>query len=358
MNKSSEFSRIMLVSGSWPPAICGVGDFMYRMWDELTRSGHIVDRLTLSPGDLSAAVRAWAASFGRNRLVYISYPTEGYGKSLLPFLLSLGDRRKVVLHIHEYSSKNRYCRLLLRRFQRMERLFFSNREDYLRYVSDCGLSTDSPEVAEWRVMPTPSNIPVTTSERFRNPTRVKVVHFGQIRPLKGLERLTEVMDFLHDEAVDRLVIGGVPKGYETYASEISERFTRAGVTVKLNLTPEQISHELASAHVGIFAFPDGADERRGSLIAAMAHGVLCVTTHSGRTPQSLKDATIGIEIEDRSPAGALASALRKAVAEADSEVNRQRVALSRKIGIEASFSGIAEQLLQAGAPLQPRTSTS
>lgn len=320
---------------------------MYRIWEELTQSGHTAVRLTLSRGDVRAALRAWMTSFCRNRLVYISYPTEGYGRSLLPFLLAYGDRRKVVLHMHEYSSKNRYCRFLLRRFKRMDRMFFSNREDYLRYVSDCGQSPDSPKVAGWRVMPTPSNIPVTASEGLRSPTRVKVVHFGQIRPLKGLEELVQVMSSLQDEAVDRLVVGGVPKGYETYASEISERFARSGVTVKLNLTPEQISQELASAHVGLFAFPDGADERRGSLIAAMAHGVLCVTTHSGRTPQPLKDATIGVEIEDGSSAGALASALRQAVAEVNSEGNRQRLALSRNIGAKASFRGIAEQLLQA-----------
>jgi len=351
MNTPFKRPKVTLVSGSWPPAICGVGDFMYRMWEELIRTGHTAERLTLVRGDVKASLRAWATSFGRNQLVYVSYPSEGYGKSLLPFLLALGNSRNVVLHMHEYSSKNRYCRFLLRRFQRMERLFFSNREDYLRYVSDCGLSKDSSELAGWRVMPTPSNIPLTASEGLRNPARVKIVHFGQIRPLKGLEDLAEVMCSLQDQAVDRVVMGGVPIGYETYASEISARFSRAGVTVKLNLTAEQISQELATAHVGIFAFPDGADERRGSLIAAMAHGVLCVTTHSSRTPQSLKEATIGIEVVDEPPTEAMAIALRQAVTEVDSKVNRQRVARSRKIGTQASFSGIAQALLQASHPL-------
>lgn len=351
MNTSSESPRLTLVSGSWPPSICGVGDFMYGIWQELTQSGHTADRLTLSRGGVSAALRAWLASFHSNSLVYMSYPTEGYGRSLLPFLLALGHHHKVVLHIHEYSSKNSYCRFLLRRFQRLVRLYFSNREDYLRYVSDCGLSHDAPKAAGWCVMPTPSNIPITAADDLRSPTRVKIIHFGQIRPLKGLEELSEVMGSIRDETVDRLVIGGVPKGYETYASEISDLFARAGVTVKLNLTPEQISYELASAHVGLFAFPDGADERRGSLIAAMAHGILCVTTHSDRTPLPLKSATIGIEIEDGSSVSTLAGALRKAVAEVNTEENRKRIALSREISTKASFRGIVEHLLQH-VPLQ------
>lgn len=355
MNMPSEYSHVTLVSGSWPPAICGVGDFMHRTWEELNRSGHAAEKLTLERGDLSASLRAWATSFRRDRLVYVSYPTEGYGKSLLPFLLALGDRRKVVLHMHEYRSKNRYCRFLLRRFQRMHRLFFSNREDYQRYVSDCGLSADSPKVAGWRVVPTPSNIPVTVSDGLRNPHRVKIVHFGQIRPLKGLEDLVKVMEALQNEPVERVVLGGVPKGYESYAREITQRFAQSGVTVKLNLTPEEISQQLASSHVGLFAFPDGADERRGSLIAAMAHGVLCVTTHSGRTPQPLRSATIGVEVEDGPVAEELAIALRRAVYEANSAGNRERVELSRQIGVEASFRGLVEQLLET-EHMRPSTS--
>jgi glycosyltransferase involved in cell wall biosynthesis len=346
MNMHSKPSRLILVSGSWPPVICGVGDFMNLMWKELAQSGYAPERLTLRPGNLNVSLRALAASFGHNRLIYISYPTEGYGKSLLPFLLAFGDHRNVVMHIHEYSSKNRYCRFLLRRFQRMDRLFFSNRVDYQNYVFDCRLSSNSPKVAGWAVTPTPSNIPLTAIEGMRSTTRVKIVHFGQIRPNKGLEELVKVMGSLQDVSAERLVIGGIPKGYEVYATEISRLFSHVGVKVRFNLTSEQISQELASAHVGAFAFPDGADERRGSLIAAMAHGVLCVTTHSGRTPQPLKDATIGIPIVGVSTAEAMADALRRAVAEVNIESNRLKVTLSRQIGSKASFRGIAEQLMQ------------
>jgi len=351
MNISTNFSRITLVSGSWPPEICGVGDFMNHVWQELANSGHVVDRLTLARGCIIVALHALVRSFGRENLVYVSYPTEGYGKSLLPFLLAFGDRRKVILHMHEYTTKNRFCRFLLRRFQRLDRLFFSNHEDYLSYVSDCGLYSDSQKVAGWNVMPTPSNIPVIASEELRSPTIMRVIHFGQIRPHKGLEELVEVMSSLQNDMVDRLVIGGVPKGYEVYASEISERFVQVGVTVKMNLTSEQISHELATAHIGIFPFPDGADERRGSLIAAMAHGLLCVTTYSHRTPQLLKSATIGCEIQNHSFIGVLTESMRRALIEFDRDDNRQRVMLSRKIAGKASFHAVAEQLLKVKAGL-------
>lgn len=334
---------VRLVSGSWPPEICGVGDFMANVSKALTHAGMHVVRSTLKRRSVATVLSLLVGShLRREEIVYISYPTEGYGKSLLPFLLALGSRLRVVLHIHEYGSKNRYCRFLLRRFKRMTRLFFSNADDFQRYLADCGLDADSPRVAEWRVVPTPSNIPVSADLDRRNPVQVKVVHFGQIRPHKGLEQLTHTLGSLEGQQIERLVIGGVPVGYEAYAQDIAEQFRRTGVQVRLNLTPEQISEELASSHVGVFAFPDGADERRGSLIAAMAHGVLCITTHSVRTPQAIKDATIGV---DAASSVAPSLALQSAIAGLHGEESRRKIQRARELGAKSSFHGIAEQLV-------------
>ena len=309
----------------------------------LTHAGMHVVRSTLKRRSVATSLSLLVGShLNREEIVYISYPTEGYGKSLLPFLLAFGSRLRVVLHIHEYGSKNRYCRFLLRRFKCMTRLFFSNADDFRRYLADCGMTADSPQVAEWRIVPTPSNIPVSAELDRLNPVRMKVVHFGQIRPHKGLEQLIHTLGSLENQQTERLVIGGVPVGYEAYALDIAEQFRCTGVQVRLNLTPEQISEELASAHVGVFAFPDGADERRGSLIAAMAHGVLCVTTHTARTPQEIKDATIGFD----AASGELSPvALQSVIAELHSEVNRRKVQLARELGAKSSFHGIARQLV-------------
>lgn len=285
----------------------------------------------------------------RNETVYISYPTEGYGKSLWPFLLVLGSRRNVCLHMHEYGSKNRYCRFLLRRFQRMSRIFFSNTEDFQRYLNDCSLTADSQQARKWRVIPTPSNIPVSSPAIAPNPAQIKVIHFGQIRPLKGLEKLLRAFDALRDDArLKILVMGGVPQGYERYALDLSRNFEALGVQVKLNLPPAALSEEFASAQIGVFAFPEGADERRGSLIAAMAHGVLCITTHSSRTPKNLKAATIGVELQSGEiDTTSLVQAVRNATASLTSEENQRRITLAKAAGAMASFGEIARQITSA-----------
>lgn len=316
----------------------------------LTQAGVNVMRTTLTRRGFATA---WSLLIGsylrRDETIYISYPTEGYGKSLWPFLLAFGSRYRVVLHMHEYGSKNRYCRFLLRRFQRMHRIFFSNAEDFQRYLSDCGLRADQPRTKAWCVVPTPSNIPISATADGRDSGRIKVVHFGQIRPHKGLEQLALAFDALQcAPKLERLLMGGVPNGYESYAAVISDTFSKSSTQVKLNRTPEEISEEFANAQIGVFAFPDGADERRGSLVAAMAHGVLCITTHSARTPDAIKAATIGIEVQpEGAGAQAIVDAVRRAAATLDSAENLHRVELAKSVGAKASFNGIAQQIIAA-----------
>ena len=340
---SHDLSSFRLISGSWPPEICGVGDFMANVSEALSNAGERVERSTLKRRNVAIALSLLLGCYlRREEVVYISYPTEGYGKSLLPFLLVFGSRSRVVLHMHEYGSKNKYCRFLLRRFQRMHHLFFSNSDDFHRYLAECGLHVDSSRAVDWCVVPTPSNIPVLAAMDRRNPAQVKVVHFGQIRPNKGLEQIIRMFGSLDGEKINCLVIGGVPVGYEGYAEYMAEQFRQTGVQVKFNLSPMEISEELASAHVGVFWFPDGADERRGSLMAAMAHGVLCITTHSVRTPQIIKDATIGV---DASIEYFPYFVLQSAIAELNSEVNRNKIHRALELAAKSSFYGIAKKLV-------------
>lgn len=324
---------------------------MAHVSDALTKENVNVHRVRLSRWSFLTALKLLICSHLRRRsLVYISYPTEGYGKSLLPFLLAFGDRRRIVLHVHEYGSKNYYCRFLLRRFRSLYTIFFSNTEDFSRYVRDCDLAQQQHRTAGWRVVPTPSNIPVCTNAQSRDSRRLKIVHFGQIRPHKGLEALVDAFEHIVEVPdLDIEVIGGVPTGYEAYGETIRARLKRAKIGVRFNLSPEEISRTLSNAHIGAFGFPDGADERRGSLMAALAHGVLCITTYSQRTPTSIRGATIGIELGDSATTSVnpvvLAQAITSAVVELRAGRQGNLIEAARVLGRRASFHGIACQLL-------------
>jgi len=186
-----------------------VGDFMNNIAIAIAQNGIPVIRKTLRRYSIATAIRLLIESYlCRNDLIYISYPTEGYGKSLLPFLLAFGSRKRVIIHLHEYSSKNRYCRFLLRFFMRMNKIYFSNTYDFDRYLFDCKIYSDSFHTVDWKVISSPSNIPVTASLGRRTYETVKVIHFGQIRPNKGLEEILSIFSSLDGKLVDRVLIGG------------------------------------------------------------------------------------------------------------------------------------------------------
>ncbi len=320
--------------------------------DAVAERGVRVERVSLGRWSLSTAFALLAGSHLRRRgLVYMSYPTEGYGKSLLPFLLALGARRSVVLHIHEYTSKNRYCRFLLRRFNRMRRIYFSNAPDHEQFIRDCGLADQAGRTEGWQVLPTPSNIPVTaTREERRDGGPLRIVHFGQIRPLKGLETLAEAFRLLaFTPSIELTLVGGVPRGYEDYARGIAATFRQAGARVLLDLPVDRLSQALAESDIGVFWFPDGADERRGSLAAAMAHGILCITTHSQRTQAALRAATVGIDLDARADATCdserIADAVRAVIGEGSTERLTAIAQAGQRLARSASFEGIARRLM-------------
>lgn len=286
-----------MVSGSWPPDVCGVGDYMQNVSCALEKFDCTVQKITLKKFDFFTLFKILLlVSFNKNARIFLSYPTEGYGKSILPFLFSLIQKRKLLVHIHEYSSKNKYCRFLLRLFRRFSVVYFSNKNDMNSYLRDIKRTANE----NWRVIPSPSNIPVVC-DGFRKKHN-KVIHFGQIRPNKGLEVVYDVFSKLSKtNNFSLFLIGAVPSGYEEYADNIRSDFEQIGCCVSFNLPVELISRELGTSHFGLFPFPDGADERRGSLNAALKHNVICVTTYSGKTSLDIKEATYGVDITDRLP---------------------------------------------------------
>src|SRR5687767_14932558 len=98
---TAETKPIALVTGSLPPDMCGVGDYTQRLYEELA---------PLAPVDLvHRPIRRLLEAdllrvFAGRRLVHVQYPSEGWGKSLMPSLLPLfRGRTKLLVTLHEWS---------------------------------------------------------------------------------------------------------------------------------------------------------------------------------------------------------------------------------------------------------------
>jgi glycosyltransferase involved in cell wall biosynthesis len=124
-----------------------------------------------------------------------------------------------------------------------------------------------------------------------------VVHLGFLNRSKGLETLLDAVVRLRGEGRRvRLLLVGAEVGASdpanrAYAGELERRLgvlALSGLVERLPLVPPAIaSAYLLAADAAAFPFRDGASLRRGSLLAALAHGLPTVST---RAPRARRDA--------------------------------------------------------------------
>jgi glycosyltransferase involved in cell wall biosynthesis len=296
--------RVLLVTGSLPPLLCGVGDYT----DLLTRSLEAVPGLEVcvltSTGAhsektgarcIKAVMPDWAffriptvLSFIRKwkpDIVHFQYPTLGYGACWMPYFLPAIVRTlgiKVVQTWHEPPSRFRYIPNAIVRDSLItvepnyiagvrKRYSWLIRRKKLRFIPLC------------------SNIPrVNISSAERSAIRRQfvadqmrmIVFFGFLYPTKRAEVLFEVADPKRDALV---FISSLQEG-DPYHARIQESLNKwpGRATVTGPLPPIDVAKTLSAADVAIFPFAEGVHRRNGSFLAAQCQGTFTITTSRER----------------------------------------------------------------------------
>ncbi len=234
-------------------------------------------------------------------ILHIQFPTNGYKDiRLLTWLLSTFRKMPKVVTLHEFSALFGPRRLglipaglpQLLKLTRADALIFSNEAERAVTRRWAPWSAKSAYV-----------IPIGSSIEYGGgivTRRRRLVHFGQAAPGKGIEDFNRVAALIARSSVDlpTCFVGGVPPSSTKYADAILEKLRKNGTDVILNAPVDKVSNELASSEFAYLPFPDGATEKRSSLVAALGHGMIVVTRHSDATPAWLKDCTIGADNAD------------------------------------------------------------
>jgi glycosyltransferase involved in cell wall biosynthesis len=196
-----------------------------------------------------------------------------------------------------------------------------------------------------------------------------VAYFGLVSPSKGLDTLLDALELLAQD-VRLLVIGGAASAAHDrpYAEQLWQRM-RAGplrerVTITGQSAAADVSGYLLAADVCALPFRDGASFRRGSLLAALAHGLPIATTFPQR--QGFRAELAGLpELRDQAnallvppdDAAALAGAIKRLAqsAELRLQLSQGGRALAQAFGWEAI--GARHQELYQSLTVQARSVT-
>lgn len=277
--------RILLISGSYPPETCGIGDYTVRLAEALRSEGIDVTFLKQKPWRLrdGRAILKAVDDAGAD-IIHLQYPSIGYGRVLGPQLLSCC--RPCVVTVHEVTQAHPIRKLSLYGFfGTAKALIFTS-----RFEQEAAF-----RLAPWieqksTVIPIGSNIPVTQCRQDAAPNTIG--YFGLIRPNKGLEQVIELARLSPASAgkLKILIIGSQFGGQESYYRSLREQSVGLPVEWRVGLNGSDLNAALCECRVAYLPFPDGASERRSSLLAFMDLGIPVITTKGLQVTEGLERA--------------------------------------------------------------------
>jgi glycosyltransferase involved in cell wall biosynthesis len=314
--------RIGLITGEYPPDQGGVGDFTHELGKALAALGHEVHVITSAKPNTYHASRitvpvhrsvrgwgwnSWQRIIGlldqiRPGIVNIQYQAAAYAMhpaiNLLPLRLRTSTGYRTVVTFHDLKVPYLFPKagplrwwvnLALTRWS--DAVIVTNAEDFAR------LSTYSFVHSLW-LIPIGSNISPEPPagydrESWRahwgvEPDGLLLSYFGFLNESKGGETLMRALDKLVQRGynVQLMMVGGKVGSSDptniAYLKRVEGLIEELGLTGRVfwtGYTPQpEVSANLLASDICVLPYRDGASFRRGSFMAALAHGLPIVST--------------------------------------------------------------------------------
>lgn len=362
--------RVDIVCGTYPPDRCGVADYTRRLCSGLRELG--VDARVVTTCGLDAAAdpdvpadalaRDWrlrsalllARDLGSRGadLVHIQFPAFRYhghwGVHVLPALLRARGI-PVVTTLHEYCMApwgGRAKQLLNVAFSK--RVIVTNGQDF-------ELVSRWASAERLDLVPIGSNIPLTGSRELGRDLLASVgvpagsevaLFFGFVRPGKGVETLLRACAAVMRSRPLSLAIV-CPDPEEGYRRSLQDLMAKLGIERRVFWAGYREGAEASSlilaADAVVLPFEDGATMRRGSLLAALTHGLPVVTTRTSATPGEFRHAA-NMMLASPGDSAAIAGHLQAVL---EDDVLRDRLAAgARELGRRFDWRSICSATVQ------------
>lgn len=326
--------RIALVSGEYPPQPGGIGDYTQQLGTALAARGHSISVFTIADGHFQiiglrqpptpaqvtvcqslsgwgwaswSAVQAAIATTHPD-VLHIQYQTGAYGMhpaiNLLPWRLrNMPKPPRIAVTAHDLLLPYLFPKagavrrwVTARLLADADAVVLTNNDDLAQAATmTCQPPTLIPIGSNIAVAPPPGYNRATWRTQLGVPGDMMLVaFFGLMSHTKGLETLLDALALL-PETTRLLIIGGAAttaqdRAYaETFARTIAAKGLQARIIITGHCSAAEVSAHLLAADVAALPFTDGASFRRGSLLAALAHGVPTVTTQPARPLPRLGD---------------------------------------------------------------------
>lgn len=321
--------KICLITGEYPPMQGGVGDYTHELAKAYVELGHQVVVLTsvqgtgeyayeeVTPADQAIVVRPVATKWrltGRGRairtiraerpdVVNIQYQAAAYGMRasihFLPLRLRLmKERPKVVITYHDLRVPYLFPKAGPLRWQAVLALARWSDGVIVTNADDEAVLASHDFIHCLARVPIGSNIaPMPPAGYDRNAWRAKLgvqaddvllAYFGFLNESKGGENLIRALGQLAGQGlpVKLIMVGGQVGSSDPnnlrYAENIQrliEQLNLKDRVLSTGFVPEpEVSASLLASDICVLPYRDGVSLRRGTFMAALAHGLPIVST--------------------------------------------------------------------------------
>lgn len=276
--------KVCVIAGSLPPQVCGVGDYTAALISALRSRGIEVavihrDRWRIS--DIRGVLRQLRRT--RPDIVHVQYPTHGFRRSLAPHLLHLCMTGRLrVTSLHDYAGQRWPVRTAMSVFACGGQVVINVEPD-----RDAFVKRHPWMASRVRHIAIGSNIP---GGQWAPEEGFIVVHFGMLRPNKGVEEFIELAKLSRQKgrAWRFQIAGAVVPHARHYADHLFRLAEGTGIEWHMGLGAGEVSETLRRASVAYLAPTGGLHQRRGTLLACAANGLPVVGKLDWATPDFLK----------------------------------------------------------------------
>jgi glycosyltransferase involved in cell wall biosynthesis len=298
--------KVILIAGSYPPDQCGVGDYTKMLATALSCHDNVSVTVFTNDTDrkyadhslvvVNPATHSWRLRDGvrlfrmiRNEkpdVIHIQYPTQGYGKQLLPWLLpaiAYCTGASVFQTWHEGFNRRDMIKFLL--MAMVPSKIIVVRKEYMRQFQ-----TVFQPVVRWKkpiyinsgaALPQ-SSISVehvaTLRQKYLAGQQRLISFFGFLHPVKGVE---QIFDIANAES-DRILIVGGTSGDNQFITDLNDKCRSLEWYGKVNLfgftAPEKAAEVLKVSDAIVLPLRKGGGVWNTSILAGVQQGTFVLTT--------------------------------------------------------------------------------
>jgi len=265
--------KILIVTSVYPPQICGVADYVYKMMH--SKEGKCLELFHTPDWSLQSLFeKIKQIRNSKAQVINLQYPSAAYGYGIVPHLIciyfSLFSKKIFSVTIHEYSQmgwKGRLSNILF--------LIFAN-----QFELDYAIHINPYIKKKSKIIKIYTNIKASNDILAIPERKYDVGYFGLIRDNKGLEEFIDVIGELkrYDPKLIVYVMGQTQAQLSIHQREILNKLEEIDVILLLNKDENEVASILANTKIAYLPFPDGVSERRGSFLAVVQNRCIVVTT--------------------------------------------------------------------------------